>query len=215
MVTCAGRQPACSMGKQSVDFSVLASGRGLTKCGNDAVLFSKRHRHFFGGGAKSSSPFFFGRFFCFLFFGCLRQNPRQIFFGRRLFFFGRRLFGFGFALFTKKLFAFLFFGVLFFLARLTTSLTVCVGSIPPGHKARNLNSHARSLGEGKSCDCCRMGCREREEPDAQGENTHAQGDRAHSNPTTTRALGLGAEVFAGNFCKKKKADLGMDFWPTN
>ena len=58
MVTCAGRQPACSMGKQSVDFSVLASGRGLTKCGNDAVLFSKRHRHFFGGGAKSSSPFF-------------------------------------------------------------------------------------------------------------------------------------------------------------
>ena len=205
MVTCAGRQPACSMGKQSVDFSVLASGRGLTKCGNDAVLFSKRHRHFFGGGAKSSSPFFFWSIFLFFVFRMSAAKSAPNFFWSSPFFFGRRLFGFGFALFTKKLFAFLFFGVLFFLARLTTSLTVCVGSIPPGHKARNLNSHARSLGEGKSCDCCRMGCREREEPDAQGENTHAQGDRAHSNPTTTRALGLGAEVFAGNFCQKKKS----------
>ena len=80
MVTCAGRQPACSMGKQSVDFSVLASGRGLTKCGNDAVLFSKRHRHFFGGGAKSSSPFFFGRFFCFFFFGDVCGKIRAKFF---------------------------------------------------------------------------------------------------------------------------------------
>ena len=101
------------MGKQSVDFSVLASGRGLTKCGNDAVLFSKRHRHFFGGGSKKLFAFFFLVDLFVLFFGCLRQNTRQIFFGRRLFFFGRRLFGFGFALFTKKLFAF-FFGVLFF-----------------------------------------------------------------------------------------------------
>ena len=80
MATCVGRQPACSMGKQSVDFSVLASGRGLTKCGNDAVLFSKRHRHFFGGGAKSSSPFFFGRFFCFFFGGMSAAKSAPNFF---------------------------------------------------------------------------------------------------------------------------------------
>ena len=102
MVTCAGRQPACSMGKQSVDFSVLASGRGLTKCGNDAVLFSKRHRHFFGGGAKSSSPFFFWSIFLFFVFRMSAAKSAPNFFWSSPFFFWSTPFWIWFCAFHKK-----------------------------------------------------------------------------------------------------------------